>query len=662
MRNRDSSSKRIIAAAVLLALPASVGAATFAYDFDSGQVSGSANPGTPLINGTTAGTIGQDNWILTSGASANVHNEAAPGFSGNWIASPAVSGTTTLDGIMTRYNGSTYGLTTGGQGTFTFDLTVGASGGGTTQFRRAEIAPGVDVNGDNKIRPTAATSENPEIAFMFGYEATGSAWYVRPAAFGTAVQVTATPSGTWRAQLVVDFAANSSNGSGTLYVKQLFDGSGNPVNDVFHVPDPLLANVNLGIQRMATLTGGAPQAADPANWNGLMARTAGNGSLDNIVIDSGVPTGSPQWALNAAGNWNSATNWYPAVAPNAVGAEASFGGIISTDRSIFADTPVTVGTLRMGNTASYVIGGAGTLTLQTSSGSALVDVSAGTQKINLPLIIASNTTLNVASGATLKISDPVTINPGVTVTPTGSGTILYESTVNVLGGGASLAFGSSTRVPSLTIASGGTASLTAGNNKALHADSLSVSGKLDLKDNRLITPSAIGTISGGTYSGVTGLIQSGRNGGDWSGNGIVTSSASGSLTTLGVATASQAKSIAANATTVWNGETVHGSDTLVMYTYGGDANLDGKINVDDYGRIDLNIPLGTSGWYNGDFNYDGKINVDDYGIIDFNVGIQGPPLGGVANSSGLTAVPEPAALAPVLMGTIAMLKPRRRRC
>jgi hypothetical protein len=55
-------------------------------------------------------------------------------------------------------------------------------------------------------------------------------------------------------------------------------------------------------------------------------------------------------------------------------------------------------------------------------------------------------------------------------------------------------------------------------------------------------------------------------------------------------------------------------------------------NVDDYGRIDSNIGLGTRGWYNGDFNYDGKINVDDYGIIDSNIGIQGPPL--------LSAVPD----------------------
>jgi hypothetical protein len=104
-----------------------------------------------------------------------------------------------------------------------------------------------------------------------------------------------------------------------------------------------------------------------------------------------------------------------------------------------------------------------------------------------------------------------------------------------------------------------------------------------------------------------------------------------------------------------------------MYTYGGDANLDGQINVDDYGRIDLNIPLGTSGWFNGDFNYDGKINVDDYGIIDFNVGIQGTPFfagssaGAASGLGGVSAVPEPASIALIAIGAGAIVAGRRRR-
>src|SRR5205807_9221447 len=117
----------------------------------------------------------------------------------------------------------------------------------------------------------------------------------------------------------------------------------------------------------------------------------------------------------------------------------------------------------------------------------------------------------------------------------------------------------------------------------------------------------------------------------------------------------------ATATAVWAGQTVTGSDALVMYTYGGDANLDGKINVDDYGRIDFNVGLGVAGWFNGDFNYDGKINVDDYGIIDFNVGIQGPPFPTGPGVTGVSAVPEPAVPMVLLAAGAAVTKLVRRR-
>src|SRR5439155_24145948 len=94
-------------------------------------------------------------------------------------------------------------------------------------------------------------------------------------------------------------------------------------------------------------------------------------------------------------------------------------------------------------------------------------------------------------------------------------------------------------------------------------------------------------------------------------------------TSHGVTTAAQVKHISSDASAAWARQIINRSDTLVMYTYIGDATLESKINVDDYGRIDFNVPLGVAGWFNGDFNYDGKINVDDYGMNDFNVGIQG---------------------------------------
>jgi autotransporter-associated beta strand protein len=193
-------------------------------------------------------------------------------------------------------------------------------------------------------------------------------------------------------------------------------------------------------------------------------------------------------------------------------------------------------------------------------------------------------------------------------------------------------------------------------------------GKLDIGNSKLIltTAGAVGTFNGTAYTATTGQIATGRNTGAWDGaSGIVTSQSdatSGTLTSIGIATAAQAKGIATTATATWAGQTVTGSDTLVMYTYGGDANLDGKLNVDDYGRIDSNIGLGTAGWYNGDFNYDGKVNVDDYGIIDSNIGIQGPPFstgpGNGAASLTLAAVPEPAAISSLSLAAVLLLRRR----
>ena len=231
---------------------------------------------------------------------------------------------------------------------------------------------------------------------------------------------------------------------------------------------------------------------------------------------------------------------------------------------------------------------------------------------------------------------------------------------------------SNVRAQSLSIGAGGNVTIKDGGEAAgvsrVGNLSIGAGGKLDLRDNKLIaTVTPIGSWSGSAYDGISGMIASGRNGGvsgNWSGSGIVTSqtvATGGNLTSIGVASAQDVKGLGnIGDTALWAGQTVTGSDTLVMYTYGGDANLDGKINVDDYGRIDFNVPLHTAGWFNGDFNYDGTINVDDYGIIDFNIAIQGPPFsttGELGNTP--VVVPEPAA--GLIFMTVAALAGRSRQ-
>ena len=62
------------------------------------------------------------------------------------------------------------------------------------------------------------------------------------------------------------------------------------------------------------------------------------------------------------------------------------------------------------------------------------------------------------------------------------------------------------------------------------------------------------------------------------------------LTTLAVAAASEVLPISGLQTTTWSGLTVQGNDVLVMYTFNGDANMDGRINADDYFQIDVHYP------------------------------------------------------------------------
>jgi hypothetical protein len=360
-----------------------------------------------------------------------------------------------------------------------------------------------------------------------------------------------------------------------------------------------------------------------------------------------------KWNVDAGGAWSSPSNWQDGI-PRVAGATANLTDAIQSSRTLTVDVPVTLGTLTFDNVQGYVLAGPQAITIDTASdGGGAIVVLNGSHRVTVPVTLARDTTVFVNNSSDLlKLSGNLTVASGVTIGKEGLGTLEVTNVrafgLNVSAGRVHIkpsggSFAGVSRIEQINIAGGAV---------------------LDLADNKLITPIPAGSWTGAAYDGIAGLVQSGRNGGGWGGSGIVTSQSiavSGNYHSLGVARASDVRPNTATETALWAGQTITGSDTLVMYTYGGDANLDGKLNVDDYIKIDIGIAAGLTGWANGDFNYDGKVNIDDYTtIIDANIGIQNGVFPTASGSSSVVAVPEPVfGCAMLLMFT--SLHRRRRR-
>src|SRR5439155_27091209 len=137
---------------------------------------------------------------------------------------------------------------------------------------------------------------------------------------------------------------------------------------------------------------------------------------------------------------------------------------------------------------------------------AAVSNPSGSNSFAGPVTLTSSATISVVVGTLTLTGDTAGANDSI-LTKSGTGLLSMK---NVRAGGLSIAAGSVQILPSGGAAPG-----------VSIARSLSIPAgtKLDLTDNKLITSAAGGTLgTGNTYSGVTGLIQSGRGTGSWKGS------------------------------------------------------------------------------------------------------------------------------------------------
>jgi autotransporter-associated beta strand protein len=238
-----------------------------------------------------------------------------------------------------------------------------------------------------------------------------------------------------------------------------------------------------------------------------------------------------------------------------------------------------------------------------------------------------------------------------------------STTFNKLGGGALVV--NHVRTGSLSIATGGTLAIpfnggslaTSVVKNLLIAGDATPTAKLELNNNDLV----IDYDGASPIATVTAQIVAGRNGGSWNGNGIASDTA-GTDQSKGLGVADNADLHY----TSFSGQTVDDSSVLVKFTYLGDSDVNGQVDVNDLGKLATSWQQAGT-WINGDFDYNGTIDVNDLGLLATNwqAGVGnplGPSLEQALNSLGLpnVSVPEPFGVGSVLLGAWWLKRPRRR--
>jgi T5SS/PEP-CTERM-associated repeat protein len=254
------------------------------------------------------------------------------------------------------------------------------------------------------------------------------------------------------------------------------------------------------------------------------------------------------------------------------------------------------------------------------------------------------------SGSGLKIFEGGTSSMGPLATQTGSS--LVESSASITA--------DNVREDALTLFGQFTVRPNGTNAGTSRLNSLLIdSGNLDLNDNDLVVD----------YTGATPFNTT---------RGYLLAGSLHSSTAAASTTPKTALGIAENSVlglSSFSGQAVDATSILVKYTYLGDANLDGQVDVTDLGALATNWQT-SAPWTGGDFNYDGFVDVTDLGALATNwqAGV-GSPLGPsrfdeVMASVGLSPalLPEPAgilfvgaAIGAATLGARSSVRSRRKR-
>lgn len=360
--------------------------------------------------------------------------------------------------------------------------------------------------------------------------------------------------------------------------------------------------------------------------------------FDNVNVNR-----MSRWTGSLSSAWTSAANW-AAPAQNNSDTIVYFGEGASVPHGVTLSNQQTMQSMVFDSSTAYTISGAGGITMLGNYGNARIDVRSGSHTIGVPVRLSSNLDINIAQAG-----DQLTLAGGLLgltanfqLSKLGPGALEVK---NVQGPGLTIT-GGVLRVGSQSIANSQTATSVV-SKLSFAGTATAPVGQLDLTDEALI----INYTSTSPLTDVRQWLRAGLI----SGSGIVSSLRTTNLRLGYFDTATRP-------TPSFGGFPIDSTSVAIGYSYAGDANMDGKVDVNDLYLLATHW-LSSGYWSDGDFNYDGTINGQDLGLLGINwqAGTNGLPisLSQALDEVGLNVsmIPEPSFLSAAAM---LLLAARRR--
>jgi autotransporter-associated beta strand protein len=546
-------------------------------------------------------------------------------------------------------------------------------------------------------------------------------------------KMTLTGNNTWAGTLFVTNGTTSiTNGNQLGAARVQFGEAATTASPTLEITTPTAATISNNIAvRSGTATPGILSAAAPLDFTGTMSAMTGTALL---LINNSSPTtfsgsvaisdGTSNRTLRLGGSGDVIVS---GVVSNAVstgiGSFGYFGAAsvtLSNANTYTGTTTIASGTLAVGNDAAL---GTSTLSLGNNTAVATIRSDGGPHTITNAVTLSSSVAnpgtiggsqdltlggtfsnsntdgyLAVNNSAATTLAGPVYLSNnttnGRTLHATGTGNLLISGVVadangaglagkleqngagtltlgnaNTYTGGTAVTSGTlvlanadATAGGAINVSNGALARAQASLPKAVTVSTLTTntSGKFDVTNNSMV-------IRGMTAPQVQALITSSYNGGHWDGPGGITSSTAAASTETSVGYASNAS---LNLTEFKGVTGLAANDVLVRYTYAGDANLDGKVDIGDLGLLAGAWQQSGKVWFDGDFTYDGAVNIGDLGLLagNWQKGVGSGTLAmsfdqAMAQFSAFdgVAVPEPASFGLLALGGLALAGRHRRR-